>query len=490
MLRFSQYTQPMHVGIVLSMIACLMACGGGSDRASTSPNINTNTNTIPVSTPASTPSITAVSDSTPTPSLHEWSANGGSATIPYNSHRPFLTLIPHLDINQSAGVSQGRELFITNWTPAGIRDPLTDGVGPLFNAISCTSCHVDDGRVAPYLADGSTTDGVLFRLGDRQGTGHPSWGFQLQNNVIPNQNGLLAEGSVRAVPEKDAQGRGYYRFVFTPADAQQSLGEHQLGPRIAPQLLGMGLLDLVPESQIIAQADPDDRDGDGISGRVHWIGDGMNRQVGRFGWKAIQPSLRTQIATALHQDMGLTTSVFSYSNCTNAQPLCLAMPNGGSPEVSDYSLQAMTDFMTALSVPARRITNQAQFNQGADLFERVGCAKCHTPTLMTQTSSKFAELSNQKIYAYTDLLLHDMGRGLDDGVKEINAESFEWRTPPLWGIGIVAQDPNARFLHDGRAKTLQEAIAWHGGEAQSANDSFQRLTEQQKALLLQFLQGI
>lgn len=461
--------------LIYALTLCLTACGGGSSGGHT----NTQTPPNPI---APTPPIPT------TPKV--WQAVGGNATIAYNEQRPFLTLIPNLDIRQIAGVSQGRELFIANWTPAGEGRALFDGVGPLFNAVSCTSCHSATGRVAPYEADGTTTDGVLFRLGDKQGNAHPIWGEQLQPKVIDNVVGLLAEASVKATAQQDSQGRNFWQYQLTAFDKNQSLGNYQLGARIAPQLLGMGLLDLIPEDSIKALADPDDKDKDGISGRVHWVFEENQQRIGKFGWKAINTSLKTQNATAMWQDMGLTTSVHLDSSCTANQPLCHTLPIGGSPEISDSSLIAVVDFMTALSVPDRRISDQIAFDKGAELFDKVGCSKCHNPMFTTGQSPKFSELSNQTIYPYTDLLLHDMGAGLDDGVKEINAESYEWRTPPLWGIGIVAKDPNARFLHDGRAKTLEEAIHWHGGEAQSANDKFQKLSASEKADFMQFLNGI
>ncbi|WP_227428913.1 di-heme oxidoredictase family protein [Psychrobacter sp. I-STPA6b] len=479
--------KPLQHCLFLLLSLCVTACGGSSGGGQSNNQPDNHTEVTPPVDP----------NPNPTPSQpRQWTPAGGQATIAYNEHRPFLTLIPHLDINQLSGVSQGRELFITNWTPAGEGRALFDGLGPLFNAVSCTSCHSDSGRVSPYLADGTTTDGVLFRIGNKQGDVHPIWGAQLQPKVIDNTVGLLAEGKVHAHTKSASatalknEGLSYYQFELTPYDSNQHLGNYHLGARIAPQLLGMGLLDLVPEDVILANADPDDTDNNGISGRVHWVFEGGQKRIGRFGWKAINSSLRTQNATAMSQDMGLTTPVHIDSSCTPDQPLCTLLPLGGSPEVSDASLSAVVSFMTALSVPERRIHDQVRFDKGADLFEQVGCAQCHIPTLTTGESQQFYELSNQTIYAYTDLLLHDMGEGLDDGVKEINAESYEWRTPPLWGIGIVAKDKNARFLHDGRAKTLKEAILWHGGEAEKTREQFQQLTEQEQQTLLQFLQGI
>lgn len=478
----------LSVLVVMSMTACGSHSSSDDDILANNKATNnkaTNNNAIQSPVTPTNPNPT-----TPTNKPRVWLESGGNATVAYDENAPFLTLIPNLDISQLSGVSQGRELFITNWQPTGQGRALFDGVGPLYNAVSCTSCHAQFGRVVPYHDDGTTTDGVLFRIGDNMGEQHPIWGGQLQPNVIPNNIGLLAEGSVKVSNQTDAQGRNFWQFNFTPADSNQSLGKYRLGARIAPQLLGVGLLDLVPQSAIEALADEHDSNHDGISGRVHWVYEENQKRIGKFGWKAINSSLRTQNATAMSQDMGLTTPVHIESSCTNNQPLCLSLPLGGMPEVSDSALTAVVDFMTALSVPARRISNQSAFDRGADLFDAVGCGACHNPTFTTGTSPKFGELSNQVIYPYTDLLLHDMGAGLDDGVKEINAQSYEWRTPPLWGIGIVAKNPDARFLHDGRARTLEEAISWHGGEAQSAHDKFQQLSKREKADFMSFLNGI
>lgn len=420
----------------------------------------------------------------------DWQPAGGNATITYQQDHPFLTLIPNLDINQMAGVSQGRELFVTNWTPTGQGRALFDGLGGIFNAPSCTSCHASAGRVAPYDINGNTTVGVLFRLGDVTGNAHPIWGEQLQPRVIDNALGLLPEGAIKVSSQQDNLGRNKLSFKLTPFNNNEKLGRFHLGARIAPQLLGMGLLDAVAEQTIINLADENDSNADGISGRVHWVfEDGVNK-VGRFGWKAINSSLRNQNANAMHQDMGLTTSIFPDGNCTSHQSLCQQTSLSQTPEVSDTSLAAVVDFMTALSVPARRINNQSDFDSGGKLFEKVGCSGCHVPTLTTASNTRFSKLSQQTIYAYTDLLLHDMGEGLDDKVKEKNAESFEWRTPPLWGIGIVAKNTDARFLHDGRAKTLDEAIRWHGGEADTVRQNYENLAEDDRQLLIQFINAI
>ncbi len=461
-----------------SMALILSACGGSDgtdDNASSTPNQPSNP------TPPTAPDL-------PETDI-DWLPAGGNATISANISRPLLQIIPNLPSSALGGISTGRELFIAEWTPAEQGRVLFDGVGPLFNANACTQCHSAEGRKPIYAVNGELSDAILFRLGNKQGIAHAYYGEQMQHQSITSD--IETEGEMRYVATASQNDKpAGIQFNFSPANLNQPLGDSAISGRISPQLVGMGLLDLIPEANIIAAADPEDSNKDGISGRVHWVNDGTQQRIGRFGWKAINSSLRTQNANAMSQDMGLTTSVFMDPNCTASQPICWTSPNGGSPEVSDSSLDAVTDFMTALAVPERRANDLSAFNKGAQLFAQVGCASCHTPKQKTGDSMRFPLLSQQIIYPYTDLLLHDMGAALDDGVKEKNAESYEWRTPPLWGIGIVARDPEARFLHDGRASSLTEAIMWHGGEAEKTKTRFIQLPATQKETLLSFLKSI
>lgn len=411
------------------------------------------------------------------PAARVWSPAGGSATASLDSSRPFLQFAPSIDASEMAGVSQGRELFVATWQPAPAARTLLDGLGPQFIANACTSCHQSGGRVEPLRSDGTTTPAILFRLGTAQSDQHPVYGQQLQTAATVGQ----PEGTVTL--QRGADGR--IQYVVSGA----TLGEYHASPRLSPELLGMGLLDLVPEATILEWADETDRDGNGISGRPHWISETGERRLGRFGWKAVQSTLRTQAADAFHQDMGLTSSLHPQENCTPTQTVCAEVPSGGNPEVSDAILDAINDFLTALAVPERRTGDLATFNKGADLFEKVGCAGCHRPTLKTGSSPRFPSLANQTFYPYTDLLLHDMGPDLDDGAAEKGAQSGEWRTPPLWGVGLV-EGSGGRFLHDARASTIREAIGWHGGEAKAVRERFEGLSEQEKTDLLSFLRGL
>jgi len=407
-----------------------------------------------------------------------WLPPAGSATIAYNSESPFLKIFDNIDVKDIQNVSQGRELFIAEWNIAPGSRVLLDGLGPMFNAKACVSCHISNGRINPYNENGSLHDSFLFRIGNNESQTHPILGKQLQTRGTTG----YVEGNITWTKNNG---------VISFSDNANIVNDgFNLGPRISPHLLGMGLLNLVEEHTIIEFEDLNDDNKDGISGRVHWVTEGNKRKIGRFGWKAINSNLRTQNAGALSEDMGLTTTINPKENCTSEQEICATQANGGSPEVSDASLDAIVSFMTALGVPDRRIINQDKFDNGANIFDEIGCALCHRPTLRTGVSEKFKALTHQTLYAYTDLLLHDMGDELSDGVVEKNASSKEWRTPPLWGIGIVEKKEGALFLHDGRAKSIDAAIIYHGGEAKIVKEKYLELNEEKKNALLEFLRGI
>jgi CxxC motif-containing protein (DUF1111 family) len=443
--------------VVITMITTFVACGGGSSN-------NTNSST---STPDAGDPI-------------KWTAAGGSATIPYKKSEPFLKILTSIDENEIDGVSQGRELFIAQWKVAPDSRITLDGLGPLFNANACTTCHISDGRVVPYNDDGTISETFLFRVGKENGDTHPIYGGQLQTQATSG----VAETNITWVKNSSNEKIDF----MTSADLKSD--GFNIGGRISPHLIGMGLLDLIKVDTILEYEDINDVNNDGISGRAHWVIEEGERKLGRFGWKAINSSLRTQNAGALNQDMGLTSSVNINENCTENQDICANEESGGNPEVSEKSLDHIVSFMTALGVPNRRISNQESFDSGARTFETIGCTSCHRPTITTGISTKFASLTNQTIYPYTDLLLHDMGESLADGVKEKDASGSEWRTPPLWGIGIVEEKKGARFLHDGRASSIKEAITLHDGEAINSKNKFDNLNETELNNLLLFLRGI
>ena len=258
-------------------------------------------------------------------------------------------------------------------------------------------------------------------------------------------------------------------------------------------MIGLGLLEAITEEDILAGADPDDADGDGISGRPNMVWDRAQQRsvLGRFGWKAGQPNLNQQNAEAFANDMGLTSSLIPHDNCTTAQTDCLAAPHGGEPEVSDNILASVLFYSRNLGVPARRDVDSPDVLKGKSLFHQAGCQKCHTPSFTTSADAAEPELASQLIRPYTDLLLHDMGDGLADGREEFLANGREWRTAPLWGIGLTQTvNGHTQFLHDGRARNLLEAILWHGGEAEAAKQQVLRFDSDERAALLAFLNSL
>ena len=440
------------------LVATFVGCGGSNSNSNDEASENNDT----------------------TIKTYDWKPAGGNATVEYDVDEAFLKISNTVAGNELTSISQGRELFIAQWQVSPSSRALLDGLGPLFNANACTTCHVSNGRVAPFNDDGTLDNSFLFRISNAEGQTHPTYGgqFQTQASVGPAETAITWEVSndiknVRFISSTDISSEGF-----------------NMGGRISPHLVGPGLLDIISEDTILEYEDENDANNDGISGRAHWVTEENELKIGRFGWKAINSSLRTQNAGALHQDMGLTSPVNPSENCTSLQEICLNEENGGSPEVSDLSLESIVNFMTALGVPERRIENQDDFNEGSEIFERIDCASCHRPTMVTGTSTRFEKLNNQTIYPYTDLLLHDMGESLSDGVIEKDASGSEWRTPPLWGIGIVEEKEGAKFLHDGRASSIKEAIQLHDGEAKNARDEFEKLNDEEVEKLLTFLRGI
>jgi CxxC motif-containing protein (DUF1111 family) len=257
-------------------------------------------------------------------------------------------------------------------------------------------------------------------------------------------------------------------------------------------MIGMGQPAAIPEERLEELADPDDEDGDGISGRINRVWDVELGAMapGRFGWKAEQPTVLQQSAGALSGDMGISSRLFAEQNCPAAQADCIAAQDGGDPEIEDATLDKLVLYSRTLAVPARRGADDATVLRGKLLFDEAGCADCHTPRHVTGTGA-IDELSDQTIWPYTDLLLHDMGEALSDDRPSFAAEGSEWRTPPLWGIGLVEQVNKHLFLlHDGRARGFAEAILWHGGEAEASADAFRTLPAEDRAALVRFLESL
>ncbi len=373
---------------------------------------------------------------------------------------------------------------------------LNHGLGPIFNNQSCASCHIGDGRgKAPNT--GEALSSLLLRVsvdGQNEHGGPnpvPGFGGQLQQRGI---FGVLAEAGVNVNYLENnyqfADGEAYAlrepQFTFTNAYATMPAGL-MISPRMATPVFGLGLLEAIDEANILAKADEFDANGDGVSGKPNYVYDVLSQtnKLGRFGWKAAQPSIIQQSAGAYVEDMGVTNFIFKTESSYN-QPQY--DNKNDDTELGDSTLFAVAYYIKTLAVPARRNANDATVKKGKQLFKNIGCENCHTSLQKTAADMAFPELSNQIIYPYTDLLLHDMGTGLADNRPDNKATGNEWRTSPLWGIGLTTVvNGHNNFLHDGRARNLTEAIMWHGGEADNSKNLFKSLTKTERDAVLKFL---
>ena len=440
-----------------------------------------------------------------TEETYETSAlSAGGATTYASSSEAYGVPVNSADQDRLRDFAFGRQLFRRNWLAAPNTVKSLDGLGPTFNRRACAGCHLKDGRGQPPASPDEPMRTMLIRLsvpgvaGDGGPVPHPVYGGQLQNKGV---DGVPGEGRMsiryREIDGAFADGEPFqlrapiYRFTDL---AHGPLGDDVLfSPRVSPALHGLGLLEAVDAASIERVADPDDVDGDGISGRTNRVWDSVSGRIelGRFGWKANVASLRHQVAGAAAGDMGLTNTVFPATNCPPAQSACLAAANGGAIELDNYQLDRLVIYARSLSVPARRDIDQASVRQGEAVFEAAGCAACHAATLTTGAEAALPELSNQTIHPYTDLLLHDMGEGLADGRPDFAASGREWRTSPLWGIGLVRRVSSHLFLlHDGRARGFMEAVLWHGGEATAARDAVIAMPKADRDALVAFLDSL
>jgi CxxC motif-containing protein (DUF1111 family) len=389
-----------------------------------------------------------------------------------------------------------------------------DGLGPLFNTTACQNCHIKDGRGHPPAPDAANAVSMLVRLSIPDAPQYarvieqlgvvpePVYGGQFQDMAVP---GVAPEGKVRVdytpVPVRFQDGTEVELRKPTLQFSQLGYGpmhpDTRFSARVAPPMIGLGLLEAIPEEAILANAAAQARDRNGINGRPNRVWDDALQKtvIGRFGWKAGQPNLNQQNVHAFSGDMGLTTRLRPVDDCTGAQTACQQAPNGngadGEPEVSDNILRLVLFYSRNLAVPARRGVNDAQVLAGKSLFFQAGCQSCHTPKYTTAANAAEPELANQVIRPYSDLLLHDMGAGLADNRTEFQASGRDWRTPPLWGIGLTqAVSGHTQFLHDGRARNLLEAVLWHGGEASAAQQQVLSFNAEQRAALLAFLNSL
>jgi len=459
---------------------------------------------------------------------HAWPGEelaGGETTVHDDTQTGFGRALRNLDRNHWLAMRAGKRFFENPWRPP-TEVPATAprrGLGPLYNATACADCHFRDGRGGPPPASARRRPGtpqptlppLLARLalqslpeGEHAAAPDPVYGGQLNDHGT----GTAPEGHLVIDDEPVTTENG--TLLHRPRARIIDLARGPLDPRTRislrtpPVLVGLGLLEAVPAAEIEALADPDDRDGDGISGRVQRIPTSDDSEggtvVGRFGWKAGQPTIKAQVAKAFHQDLGVTSPLHPQPNCLAGDTSCRAAQ--GEPELSAADLDRVALYVRLLAPPIRRDWQDAEVLAGRDAFLSVGCGACHRPQLRTArsrpsrhasrapegtTQAVLPELAGQTIRPYTDLLLHDMGPGLDDGVAENEAASSEWRTAPLWGLGLLERiNGHARFLHDGRARSFEEAILWHGGEADGARQAYLHLPEDEKSALLRFLRSL
>ncbi len=429
--------------------------------------------------------------------------SGGETTVTNTSREAFAKPAANLPTEKLREFTFGNKMFNTKWVTAPASVTSLDGLGPTFNRMSCAACHFKDGRGRPPLSTDEPMKSMLMRLSipgmasDGGPLAHPIYGGQLNDRSI---NGVPAEGIAKIFYEeiKGQYADGTHYFLRKPNYEFLEMAFGPLGddilfsPRVAPAVYGLGLLEAIPEDTVLAWADPEDADGDGISGRPNMVWDAVHKKtsLGRFGWKANVATLQEQNAGAALGDMGITTSLNPKENCPEGQKACQEAPHGGEPEMSDKQLQTMTFYVSTLAVPARRDVTVEQVMAGARAFEKAKCTQCHTPKARTGKHS-IAALTNQEIQPFTDLLLHDMGEGLADNRPDYEATGLEWRTPPLWGIGLVKTvNKHTNFLHDGRARNLEEAILWHGGEAEKAKDIFKEMHKEERDALISFLNSL
>lgn len=413
----------------------------------------------------------------------------------------------------------GNGLFRKVWVSAPSSTQASDGLGPLFNARACQSCHLKDGRGHPPEGAADATS-MFFRLARQAETAEekaeqaagkilnfpdPVYGSQLQDLAVP---GLAGEGRM-AIDYDDLpveMGDGSIVMLRKPrySIADPAYGplapSTTISPRVTPQMIGLGLVEQIHPADILTKVDPDDADGDGISGRANMVWDPSSNAttLGRFGWKAQTPSIRQQTADAFAGDIGISTPEVPKhaGDCTAAEAKCLDMPSGVQQRLGDVEapppvMDLVTFYSQNLAVPARRDIGKAEVLAGKAAFYKLGCTACHTPKFVTRRDAPNKAQSFQLIWPYSDFLLHDMGEALADGQVVGQASGSEWRTPPLWGIGLTKKvSGHTFFLHDGRARNLVEAILWHGGEAQKARDGFVALPASERDALVKFLESL
>jgi CxxC motif-containing protein (DUF1111 family) len=422
--------------------------------------------------------------------------SGGAATTFDATSKAFTHPIDGLSARDLQFHEVGDAAFEQNFVSAP--SIIHGGLGPVFNNVSCVSCHHNDGKGTPTA--GFNNSSLLIRISLPGEDEHnaplsiPGFGFQLQDqSVFSSTPEAHVDISYTDVPVTYPDGSTVIlrKPTYTLTNPYLPLpAVYNLSPRMAPPVFGLGLLEAISENTILSFADPNDADADGISGKPNYIYDTLSKKkdLGRFGLKANVINALHQVAFAYQQDIGVTNSVAPLENCAGQQQ---ADDLKDDPELPDSILNAVTFYVKTLAVPVRRNVTDPDVKAGEQIFTQIQCAKCHIPTIQTGIDLTLPQVSNQRIHPYTDLLLHDMGNGLADGRPDFLATGNEWRTMPLWGIGLFPKtNGTAFYLHDGRARSIEEAILWHGGEAQKAKDQFMNLSKTERDKLLKFLNSL
>jgi CxxC motif-containing protein (DUF1111 family) len=430
--------------------------------------------------------------------------SGGAMSVSETTRHAFSRPGTNLTVEQRGQFFIGNAFFNSPWVVAPASAGARDGLGPLFNARSCDACHNNDGRGQPPLKENEQPVALVIQFatptpgGNNEPQSDPNYGSNFNPFAI---GGVPAEGKVRIRHREinGTYGDGAQYTLLAPKYSFEDLAygplaaDTKLSPRVAPSVFGSGLLEAIPEAQILERNDPDDANKDGISGRPNRVWDPLlSREVlGRFGWKLNQPDIAHQTAAAFSNEIGMTSSLRPEQICTPAQTACAAAPSGGAPEISDEIFNHMVKYQRMLAVPKRRDLESPQVKHGALLFANSGCESCHRATFKTAKIDDQPWLSEQTIHPFTDMLLHDMGEGLADGRADFAATGSEWRTSPLWGVGLQnTVNRHTRLLHDGRARDVSEAILWHGGEGERARETFRTMSKEDREALLKFIDSL
>jgi len=430
----------------------------------------------------------------------------------------------------------GFSFFRDPWVAAPSATGNRDGLGPLFNTRSCIACHTAGSRAKLDKSGEILPLSLVVRLGPtesgRKGDDavDPNYGGQIQPRAISyrltdvkKDHKDANKGNNKSSNKGNNRGEAWLNVDYTivtgkfddgisyellkPNYQLTKLAYGELAPhiglsvRLAPNIFGMGLLNAIREQDLLKQEDINDENADGISAKYNRVPNVLTApkmgslQLGRFGFKAKQPNLHQQVAAAFRDDIGIINSSFPQDTCTPTQIACAqASASGGHHtenfEIDDQRLSLVVSFNELMGVPPARQLQQEKVQEGRSIFYQLSCNKCHTPSYVTG-DNKHQALAKQIIWPYSDLALHDMGDELADGVFEFDATGNEWRTAPLWGIGLQKKmTGQQRFLHDGRARTITEAILWHGGEAEQSKQAFKGLNKQQRQALVSFVEAI